>query len=159
MRYIRSQESLRRETLEVLRLADSPIAFDQHDSDWARLLERIAKTKPEVLLLDMSAVPVELSSAIRQIRCHVPRIKIASAKGEGGQTGRGAPLSGFFISTDIPSAASARSQPRTNSVDWPGRVGHWGAMSRRRVLPRKSGFLKHHALSIAAIGVLLLWIV
>lgn len=32
-------------------------------------------------------------------------------------------------------------------------------MSRRRVLPRKSGFLKHHALSIAAIGVLLLWIV
>jgi pilus assembly protein CpaE len=73
-----TDESLRREALEVLRLSDSPIPFDQHDSDWANLLERIAKTKPEVLLLELSAVPVELSSAIRQIRYHVPRIKVAA---------------------------------------------------------------------------------
>ncbi len=73
-----TDENLRREALEVLRLSDTPIPFDQHDSDWASLLERIAKTKPELLLLDLSAVPVELSSAIRQIRYHVPRIKVAA---------------------------------------------------------------------------------
>ena len=55
-------ESLRREALEALRLSETPVPFDQHDSDWASLLDRIAKTKPEVLLLDLSGVPVELST-------------------------------------------------------------------------------------------------
>lgn len=71
-------ESLRREALEVLRLSETPVPFDQHDSDWASLLDRIGKSKPEVLLLDLSAVPVELGTAIRQIRYHVPRIKVVA---------------------------------------------------------------------------------
>jgi pilus assembly protein CpaE len=73
-----ADETLRREALEVLRLAESPIPFDQHDSDWAGLLERIGKTKPDILLLDLSAVPVDLSIGIRQIRYHVPRIKVVA---------------------------------------------------------------------------------
>ncbi|MBV9157333.1 MAG: AAA family ATPase [Acidobacteriaceae bacterium] len=71
-----TDERLRREAADTLRLSDSPIPFDQHDSDWASLVERIGKTKPEVLLLDLSAVPIELSAAIRQIRYHSPRIKV-----------------------------------------------------------------------------------
>ena len=73
-----TDETLRREALEVLRLADSPIPFDHHDSDWASLLEHIGNTKPDLLLLDLSAVPVELSVGIRQIRYHVPRIKVVA---------------------------------------------------------------------------------
>jgi pilus assembly protein CpaE len=68
--------NLRREAVDVLRQADTPIPFDQHDSDWASFLERIAKAKPEMVLLDLSAVPVELGTGVRQIRYHVPRIKI-----------------------------------------------------------------------------------
>ncbi len=70
--------ALRREVLDVLRQSETPIPFDQEDSDWACLLERLGKTKPEVLLLDLSAVPVDLSSGIRQIRYHVPRIKVVA---------------------------------------------------------------------------------
>jgi pilus assembly protein CpaE len=73
-----TDETLRREALEALRLAESPIPFDQHDSDWASLLEHIGKTKPQLLLLDLSAVPIELSAGIRQIRYHVPGIKVVA---------------------------------------------------------------------------------
>jgi pilus assembly protein CpaE len=73
-----TDENLRLEALEALRVAASPILFDQHDSDWASLLEHIAKTKPQVLLLDLGAVPVELGIGIRQIRYHVPRIKVVA---------------------------------------------------------------------------------
>jgi len=73
-----TDEALRQEALEALRSSPTPIAFDQHDSDWPSLLERLAKTKPQALLLDLSAVPVDLSSGIRQIRFHVPRIKVAA---------------------------------------------------------------------------------
>jgi pilus assembly protein CpaE len=69
-------ESLRWEARETLRRFDNAIRFDQHDGDWASLLEQIAETKPEVLLLDVSAVPVELNIGMRQIRYHVPRIKV-----------------------------------------------------------------------------------
>ena len=73
-----TDENLRQEALEALRVAASPISFDQHDSDWASLLEHIAKTKPQVLLLDLGAGPVELGIGIRQIRYHVPRIKVVA---------------------------------------------------------------------------------
>src|SRR5260370_5190083 len=71
-------QALRREAIEVLRLSENAMAFDQHNSDWASLLERIGNTKPEILLLDVSAVPGELSSGLRQIRQHAPRIKVVA---------------------------------------------------------------------------------
>lgn len=40
-----------------------------------------------------------------------------------------------------------------------GEMGHWGTMTRTRALRRKVEFLKHHSLSLAAIGILLLWVV
>jgi pilus assembly protein CpaE len=71
-------DNLRGEAREALRRFENPITFDQHEGDWASLLERIANTKPEVLLLELSAVPVELSVGIRQIRYHAPRIKVVA---------------------------------------------------------------------------------
>lgn len=69
-------EGLRQEVTGVLRSTSPHGDFDQHDSDWNTLLDRLAKSKPEVLLLDMSAVPGELSIGIRQLRHYCPRIKV-----------------------------------------------------------------------------------
>ncbi|MBV9304254.1 MAG: AAA family ATPase [Acidobacteriaceae bacterium] len=71
-----TDDNLRREAIDTLRRSDNPVSYDEHDSDWASLLERIGKTKPEVLLLGLSGLSVELSAAIRQIRYHVPRIRV-----------------------------------------------------------------------------------
>ncbi len=49
-----------------------------HDSDWTSLLERIGNAKPEVLLLELSAVPSELNIAMRQLRYHAPRLKVVA---------------------------------------------------------------------------------
>ena len=69
-------ETLRREAIDVLRLSTAPLSFDQHEGDWASLLELVSKTRPDIIVLDLSAAPADLSSGIRQIRYHVPRIKI-----------------------------------------------------------------------------------
>jgi len=69
-------ESLRHEAIEALRRPGSQIDFDQSDSDWDALVERIGKSKPDVLLLDLSSVPSELNIAIRQLRHYAPRIKV-----------------------------------------------------------------------------------
>lgn len=69
-------EALCRGALDALRLSDHEIPFDQHDSDWNSLLERVGQTKPEVIVLDLSAVPVELNTALRQLRFNAPRIKV-----------------------------------------------------------------------------------
>ena len=73
-----TDEALRHEAVDVLRQAETPIAFDQHDSDWPSFLELVGRTKPEVVLLGLSAVPGELSAGVRQIRYHVPRIKVVA---------------------------------------------------------------------------------
>jgi pilus assembly protein CpaE len=69
-------ESLRKDTRQVLADSASHIAFEQHDSDWNSLLDRIGKSKPEIVLLDMSSVPGELTIAVRQLRHHSPRVKV-----------------------------------------------------------------------------------
>ncbi len=72
------EESLLQETIDALRQSADHIPFDQHDSDWTALLERISKSKPEALLLDLSAVPSELNIAMRQLRYYAPRIKVVA---------------------------------------------------------------------------------
>lgn len=69
-------EGLLQETVNALRQSGNHIGFEQHDGDWPSLLERIAKSKPEVLLVDLSAIPLELNIAMRQIRYHGPRMKV-----------------------------------------------------------------------------------
>lgn len=69
-------ESLRREAMDVLRKPGNQIAFDDDASDWSTFLDRIANTKPEALLLDLSSVPSELNIAMRQLRYQAPRIKV-----------------------------------------------------------------------------------
>ncbi len=69
-------DSLRQQATAVLRDSPFQAAFDFHDSDWNTLLDRVAKSKPEVLILDLTAVPGELSIAIRQLRHYSPRVKI-----------------------------------------------------------------------------------
>lgn len=69
-------EDLRRQTTSILRESASHFPFESHDSDWNTLLERVAKSKPEILILDMSAVPGELTLGIRQLRHYSPRIKV-----------------------------------------------------------------------------------
>ena len=75
--YIRDDE-LERETLSTLKSQRAPIAFEQHKGDWNSLLDRISKSKPEVLLLDLSSVPSELNIAIRQLRYHAPRLRVVA---------------------------------------------------------------------------------
>jgi len=70
------EESLCREAVRTLKESSNPMAFEQHDSDWNALLERLSKTHPEVLLLDLSAVPGELNIAMRQLRYYSPGIKV-----------------------------------------------------------------------------------
>jgi pilus assembly protein CpaE len=70
------EENLSREVVRTLKESSTPMAFDQHDSNWNTLLERLSKTHPEVLLLDLSAVPGELNIAMRQLRYYSPGIKV-----------------------------------------------------------------------------------
>jgi pilus assembly protein CpaE len=69
-------ESLCRKAVDALRESSNTVSFEQHDSDWASLLERLAKVKPEALLLDVGAVPSDLAIAIRQVKLQAPRTKI-----------------------------------------------------------------------------------
>jgi pilus assembly protein CpaE len=73
--YIKN-ENLRRETLDALRASSGHVPFEQSESDWNSLLDQLGRIKPEVLLLDVSAVPSELAIAIRQIKVHAPRAKV-----------------------------------------------------------------------------------
>jgi pilus assembly protein CpaE len=70
------EENLCREAVRTLKESSSPMSFDHDDSDWNALLERLSKTHPEVLLLDLSAVPGELNIAMRQLRYYSPGIKV-----------------------------------------------------------------------------------
>lgn len=69
-------ENLRREVTQTLKQSGNPMAFEQNDSDWNSLLEHLGKMRPEVLLLDLSAVPGELNIAMRQLRYYSPNTKI-----------------------------------------------------------------------------------
>lgn len=71
-------ENLRRKAVDALRESCENVTFEQHDSDWTSLLERLAKVKPEVLLLDVGAVPTDLAIAIRQAKLQAPRTKIVA---------------------------------------------------------------------------------
>lgn len=71
-------DSLRREVVDALRKPGNQIAFDEHTGDWSSLLERLAESKPEVLVLDLSAVPSELNIAMRQIKYHAPRMRVVA---------------------------------------------------------------------------------
>ncbi len=69
-------DDLRREVTHRLRESGRLASSDQHDADWNSLLEQLAKSHPEVLLLDVSAVPGELNIAMRQLRYYSPATKI-----------------------------------------------------------------------------------
>jgi len=71
-------ENLRRKAVDALRESCENVSFEQHDSDWTSLLERLVKVKPEVLLLDVGAVPTDLAIAIRQAKLQAPRTKIVA---------------------------------------------------------------------------------
>ncbi|HZS56272.1 MAG TPA: AAA family ATPase [Bryobacteraceae bacterium] len=73
-----TDEELEREVLRTLKSQRTPVLFDQHKGDWNSLLDRISKTKPEILLLDLSSVPSELNIAMRQLRYHAPRIRVVA---------------------------------------------------------------------------------
>ncbi|MFL6464545.1 MAG: CpaE family protein, partial [Bryobacteraceae bacterium] len=78
--------SLCREALDILKPISYKISFDHHEGDWNSLLERLVETKPEAILLDVSSVPSDLNTAIRQLRYHVARLKViavhTSAEGQ-----------------------------------------------------------------------------
>ncbi len=67
---------LRMEALDTLNPVAEEISFENHEGDWNSLLFRMHETKPEAILLDLSSVPAELNMAIRQLRSHVPRLKV-----------------------------------------------------------------------------------
>src|SRR5690242_2232668 len=71
-------ENLARKAVDALRESSTNVSFEQHDSDWTSLLERLVKVKPEALLLDVGAVPTDLSVAIRQVKLQAPRTKIVA---------------------------------------------------------------------------------
>jgi pilus assembly protein CpaE len=69
-------ESLRLGAINALRESCGDVPFEQSESDWNAFLEQLGRLKPEVLLLEVSAVPAELAIAIRQIKIQVPRTKV-----------------------------------------------------------------------------------
>ncbi|MBV9613256.1 MAG: AAA family ATPase [Acidobacteriaceae bacterium] len=71
-------ENLHREATEILRRPGNQIPFDEHTGDWSSLLEHVAERKPEVLLLDLTAVPSELNIAMRQLRYQSPRMRVVA---------------------------------------------------------------------------------
>jgi pilus assembly protein CpaE len=75
-----------REALDILKPISYKIPFDHHEGDWNSLLERLVETKPEAILLDVSSVPSDLNTAIRQLRYYVARLKViavhTSAEGQ-----------------------------------------------------------------------------
>ncbi len=71
-------ENLARKAVDALRESSTNVSFEQHDSDWTSLLERLVKVKPDALLLDVGAAPTDLAVAIRQIKLQAPRTKIVA---------------------------------------------------------------------------------
>jgi len=71
-------ENLSRKAVDALRESSTNVSFEQHDSDWTSLLERLVKVKPEALLLDVGVVPTDLAVAIRQVKLQAPRTKIVA---------------------------------------------------------------------------------
>jgi len=71
-------DGLRREAVDVLTQPENQISFDQHDGAWSSLLDRLSSSKPDVLLLDVSAVPSELNIAMRQLKYQWPEMKIVA---------------------------------------------------------------------------------
>src|SRR3954447_21190624 len=71
-------ESLCRKAVDALRDSCEGISFEQHDSDWISLLERLAKVRPEALFLDVGSAPNDLATAIRQVKLQAPRTKIVA---------------------------------------------------------------------------------
>lgn len=71
-------EALRREAVQLLKKPGSQIPFDEHDSDWGSLLDRISGNKPEVLLLDLSSLPSELNIAMRQLKYQAPQMRVVA---------------------------------------------------------------------------------
>jgi pilus assembly protein CpaE len=69
---------LEREVLQTLKSQRTPALFEQHKGDWNSLLDRISKTKPPVLLLDLSSVPSELNIAMRQLRYNAPGLRVVA---------------------------------------------------------------------------------
>ncbi len=68
--------SLCREALDVLTPISYKVPFDHHEGDWESLLERLMATKPEAILLDLSAVPSDLAKAIKQLKYYAARLKV-----------------------------------------------------------------------------------
>lgn len=71
-------DGLRREAVDVLKDPANQTPFDQHDGDWSSLLDRVSSTKPDVLLLDVTAVPTELNIAMRQLKYQSPEMRIVA---------------------------------------------------------------------------------
>ncbi len=71
-------EELEREVLQTLKSQHTAVVFEQHKGDWNSLLDRISKSKPEVLLLDLSSVPSEINIAMRQLRYQDPRLRVVA---------------------------------------------------------------------------------
>jgi pilus assembly protein CpaE len=72
------EEGLGREIVQALKQPPDSLPFDQHNGDWNALLERLGRSTPDVLLLDLSAVPGELNIAMRQLKYYAPGIKVVA---------------------------------------------------------------------------------
>jgi len=71
-------DSLRREILAVCKQSPNPLVLEQHDGEWDSLLDRLANLQPDIILLDLSAVRLELNLAIRQMRSQAPNLKVVA---------------------------------------------------------------------------------
>ena len=71
-------EALRREVVQALKQPPDGMPFDQHTGDWNGLLERLGRSAPDVLILDLSAVPGELNIAMRQLKYYAPGMKVVA---------------------------------------------------------------------------------
>lgn len=74
-------DALRRETTATLTASCPDVVFDERELEWNGLLEELARTRPDAVLLDFNSLSSDPANAIRQLKLQHPRVKVIALHG------------------------------------------------------------------------------
>ncbi len=70
---------LRQDIVHLLENSERPCSFqEQNPSDWRGLLNHVSQHRPEILVVELSALGADLSSSLRSIKKSAPQMKIVA---------------------------------------------------------------------------------
>lgn len=70
---------LRQDVAYLLEKSEKPCSiYEQNPSDWPGLLNRVSQDRPEILLIELSAIRADLMNALRAIKRSAPQTKIVA---------------------------------------------------------------------------------